>query len=393
MTYQELVNKIQTIVNEHYMLVDFGYGDLSDLKTRFENTSGNEQVQADYPYCFLNPTSHSRNQSAVTYNFNMIVMDMARGEVSDDPFNNMLAIQSQCQQYIDDIIAHLWNDADPKMNVIYSNLTYTPFNERFSDDVAGMTASLQIQVSVPINDCIAPFRLPQIVADFSANILTPEEGEFVTFTDLSTNNPTEWSWLFPGGTPDTSTLQNPIIEYETSGTYTVSLTASNIGSGDSITKIDYITVTPDLPDLVLETSTGDLYPISPDTSTDPLRWPNIILDTFSGMRPDFPFNYYTVAEFGTWSFVITGIVKRTSDIGQWPDALNMFSYTGIDMEPTTTNWPVNPIVDEEYSFECRWDNLNILTINNFEWRCSDNPGIEDTGFILPGAILKAYYIA
>ena len=157
MTYQELVNKIQTIVNEHYMLADFGYGDLSDLKTRFENTSGNEQVQADYPYCFLNPASHSRNQSAVTYNFNMIVMDMARGEVSDDPFNNMLAIQSQCQQYIDDIIAKLWNDADPKMNVIYSNLTYTPFNERFADDVAGMTANLQIQVSVPINDCIAPF--------------------------------------------------------------------------------------------------------------------------------------------------------------------------------------------------------------------------------------------
>ena len=68
MTYQEIVNRIQAVVSAHYMLADFGYGDLSDLKTRFENTSGDSAVQADYPYLFLNPATHTRTGAAVTYN-------------------------------------------------------------------------------------------------------------------------------------------------------------------------------------------------------------------------------------------------------------------------------------------------------------------------------------
>jgi hypothetical protein len=145
MNYQEIVNRIQSITNQHKMLADFGYGDLSDLKVRFENTSGDSAVQADYPYLFLNPGVHQRNQGLVTYNFNMIVMDMARGEVSDEPYNNMLAIQSQCQQYIDDVLAYLYFGYTDQPEVIYSGVTYSPFNERFADDVSGMTATLTIK--------------------------------------------------------------------------------------------------------------------------------------------------------------------------------------------------------------------------------------------------------
>ena len=157
MNYQGIVNRIQSITNQHKMLADFGYGDLSDLKSRFENTSGNSAVQADYPYLFLNPGVHQRNQGMVTYNFNMIVMDMAREEVSDDPYNNMLAIQSQCQQYIDDVLAYLYHGYTDTPDVIYSGVTYIPFNERFQDDVAGMTATLTIQIPQPIDNCITPF--------------------------------------------------------------------------------------------------------------------------------------------------------------------------------------------------------------------------------------------
>ena len=41
---------------------------------------------------------------------------------------------------------------------------------------------------------------PQIEADFEADNTTPALGETVTFTDLSTENPTSWSWSF---TPST----------------------------------------------------------------------------------------------------------------------------------------------------------------------------------------------
>jgi len=80
-----------------------------------------------------------------------------------------------------------------------------------------------------------------IVANFTADNTTPVEGGSVTFTDTSTASPTEWAWTFTGGTPTTSTLQNPVIAYDTAGTYTVSLTASKTGSSDTETKIDYIT--------------------------------------------------------------------------------------------------------------------------------------------------------
>ena len=81
-----------------------------------------------------------------------------------------------------------------------------------------------------------------VAADFSASTTTPQPGDSVTFTDLSTGNPTQWSWTLPGGTPATSTAQNPVIQYNTTGTYSVTLTASKTGSSDTEVKTNYITV-------------------------------------------------------------------------------------------------------------------------------------------------------
>ena len=48
----------------------------------------------------------------------------------------------------------------------------------------------------------------------------------VVFTDISTNDPTAWSWSFGDG--GTSTLENPTHTYLLNGTYSVCLTASNV---------------------------------------------------------------------------------------------------------------------------------------------------------------------
>jgi PKD repeat protein len=80
------------------------------------------------------------------------------------------------------------------------------------------------------------------VANFSGSPTTVQLGNSVQFTDLSTNNPTSWSWSFEGGTPSSSTAQNPSVTYNTAGTYNVTLTATNSAGSDGETKIDYITV-------------------------------------------------------------------------------------------------------------------------------------------------------
>ena len=60
-------------------------------------------------------------------------------------------------------------------------------------------------------------------------------GEQIAFYDLSDNDPTSWLWSFEGGTPSTSTQQNPVVTYPVAGVYDVTLTVDNVyGSGQLI---------------------------------------------------------------------------------------------------------------------------------------------------------------
>jgi PKD repeat protein len=80
------------------------------------------------------------------------------------------------------------------------------------------------------------------VAAFSGAPTAICEGSSVSFSDLSTNTPTSWSWTFPGGTPSASTSQNPSVTYSTPGTYAVSLTATNSAGSNLASIAGYITV-------------------------------------------------------------------------------------------------------------------------------------------------------
>lgn len=176
MTYFDIVNRIKDIVFRHKILVDFGYGNLSDIKALPEtfNVNGisdtgrsDQSADTDYPYVFVNPQAHTRSGQAITYRFNLIVMDQAKNGYE------VLKVQSDCQQYIDDIISELRFDYKDAADVIL-NVTLTPFKERFQDTVAGMTASLEIQVADNINQCIAPVYPRLTDPEVYATHLTPQ---------------------------------------------------------------------------------------------------------------------------------------------------------------------------------------------------------------------------
>ena len=81
------------------------------------------------------------------------------------------------------------------------------------------------------------------IIDFTSDKALIPKGCSVNFTDLSSDSPIQWEWTFTGGSPATSNLQNPSnIFYNTPGTFPVKLKAWNASGSDSITKIDYITV-------------------------------------------------------------------------------------------------------------------------------------------------------
>src|SRR5689334_20982095 len=81
------------------------------------------------------------------------------------------------------------------------------------------------------------------LASFSVSSNTICLGQTVQFTDLTANNPTEWQWTFPGGSPKTSTLQNPSVTYNYPGKYNVILRANNAqGEFSTVGYISFIVV-------------------------------------------------------------------------------------------------------------------------------------------------------
>ncbi len=77
-------------------------------------------------------------------------------------------------------------------------------------------------------------------AAFTADPTTGALPLIVNFSDLSTNEPTGWYWDFGDG--NSSTQQNPVHTYYTTGSFSVQLTVSNnYGSGTEV-KSNYITV-------------------------------------------------------------------------------------------------------------------------------------------------------
>ncbi|GAB4331192.1 MAG: hypothetical protein Kow00127_23200 [Bacteroidales bacterium] len=109
------------------------------------------------------------------------------------------------------------------------------FTSGFLTNGAGWEASIS---------CLPP---TPPVADFTADLTVAGVNQTVTFQDLSANIPTSWNWsitpatfTFVGGTGANS--QNPQVQFSATGFYTVSLTVTNAGGSDIITKTNFIEV-------------------------------------------------------------------------------------------------------------------------------------------------------
>ena len=86
-----------------------------------------------------------------------------------------------------------------------------------------------------------------LAANFTANNTAPCIGSTVTLSDNSTGVPSSWSWSFSpatvvyvGGTSVTS--QNPQVQFNAAGSYTVTLIATNASGSNTMNKPGYIMV-------------------------------------------------------------------------------------------------------------------------------------------------------
>jgi PKD repeat protein len=85
------------------------------------------------------------------------------------------------------------------------------------------------------------------VAFFNESLRFICEGNTVTFNDATMNlngTPVTRLWNFQGGTPGTDTSANPVIQYNSQGTYDVSLTVTNSAGTDTKTVTGLVIVSP-----------------------------------------------------------------------------------------------------------------------------------------------------
>jgi PKD repeat protein len=121
----------------------------------------------------------------------------------------------------------------------------------------------------------------------------------VTFTDLSTGEPTSWSWNFDDGF--TSTLQNPTHTFATNGTYDVCLTATSILGSN--TDCNTITIDSYLPPVADFSYTGDPEVFFTDLSlNDPTSWNWAFGDGFTSPEKN---PVHTFAEDGSYYVCLT----------------------------------------------------------------------------------------
>lgn len=262
-------------------------------------------------------------------------------------------------------------------------------------NAGGSSAQVCKQVTIT-NIPVAP------VANFSWNNVS---GGLVTFTDLSTNTPTQWSWTFGDG--GTSTLQNPNHVYAANNTYNVCLTASNTAGSNQICKnviVNGISASNNPPVAVNDafTVTGGsstifhvaVNDVDPDGDNICMTavWGSPFASEYIGgscdmilYEPDSSFSgndtcYYTICDNGTPVLCDTGMVVFTVNELNLPpvavnDSFSVLQATGIvfavganDTDPNNDNLCVNSV----------WGSNSVML--NPGPPCTDIYYISDTCF-------------
>lgn len=103
---------------------------------------------------------------------------------------------------------------------------------------------------------IQPLSSLMPIADFTVDNIVPAIAQPVNFTDHSLNGPVSWLWTFEGGTPATSTDQNPTgITFAANGYKIITLKVTNANGTDLKTEERYIKVG-GLPSAWIKQNTG-----------------------------------------------------------------------------------------------------------------------------------------
>ena len=132
------------------------------------------------------------------------------------------------------------------MDYSYCSKMFTPgqgtrMRNALNSSVGGRN---NLKTAQNISDTGADGVMALCKAEFSSDKNSICAGTTVQFTDETYNAANGWTWTFDGGSPASSTAQNPTVTYNNPGVYSVTLVATDGGSNDTETKTGFIHVVP-----------------------------------------------------------------------------------------------------------------------------------------------------
>ena len=241
----------------------------NNLNVQFTNTSTGNITGYSWNFgdgntsTLENPT-HTYN-SAGTYTVSLTVTNAAGNNTKTEINLIKIVASPTINETITIASSQLAADGTITLNVTGG---LTPYNYSWGHD-SGLnsnvannltTGTYSVTVEESFNSCTSSksifvgYVVPPPVAGFSASPINGCNSLTVNFTNLSTGNSVEYLWDFGDG--NTSTATSPSHTYNTAGTYTVKLTATNSGGTDSKTETDFIKIgaTPIINETVIHTS-------------------------------------------------------------------------------------------------------------------------------------------
>ena len=146
-TYKALVTTIETIALSHLGVDQFYMGELSNIEMR-----SNDNPNENYTLVFLNPVSATYAGGYMTFNMNLLAMDLAKKskEREVNVHNSTLSI-------LQDIIAKFKLTYDQQIR-IPDGWTVSWFTEGQKQSVAGWSVNLNFTVINPLDLCKAAFE-------------------------------------------------------------------------------------------------------------------------------------------------------------------------------------------------------------------------------------------
>ena len=138
MTYSEVIKTLENIANDSIFIKDFVSGRLSDINDIF--TKGTKE----FPKMWVTPQNTTINKNSVVYSLEVDILDIC----TDASNANVYAekVISDCTAIFNDVVTKLEFNLTTNEAYTESPITLTPYFEKPSEYVAGVTGTINIIV-------------------------------------------------------------------------------------------------------------------------------------------------------------------------------------------------------------------------------------------------------